>query len=81
DFLGRARHPFGLASSWMARVKNMQGNREEAIKYIMRLINCSNDLGLLGEHVDTKTCEPRGNYPQLFTHVGIIEAVAEISRS
>lgn len=78
DFLGRARHPFGLANSWMARVKSMQGEREEAVKYITRLISCSNDLGLLGEHTDMSNCEPRGNYPQLFTHIGIIEAITEI---
>ncbi|MGC8661862.1 MAG: glycoside hydrolase family 15 protein, partial [Nitrososphaeria archaeon] len=78
DFLGKTRHPFGLANSWMARVKSRQGEREEAVKYITRLISCSNDLGLLGEHTDMKTCEPRGNYPQLFTHIGIIEAVIDI---
>ncbi|MEM0122987.1 MAG: glycoside hydrolase family 15 protein [Conexivisphaerales archaeon] len=81
DFLGKTRHPFGLANSWMARVKIMQGEREEALKYITRLISCSNDLGLLGEHTDMKTCEPRGNYPQLFTHIGIIEAVIDIQNA
>ncbi len=81
DFLGNARHPFGLANSWMSRVKALQGEREEAIKYITRLISCSNDLGLLGEHIDMQTCEPRGNYPQLFTHIGIIEAVIDIQNS
>jgi len=81
DFLGNARHPFGLANSWMSRVKLMQGEREEAIKYLSRLIGCSNDLGLLGEHIDVQTCEPRGNYPHIFTHIGIIEAVIDITNS
>ncbi len=79
DFLGSAKYPFGLASSWVARVKLMMGLKDEAELYIKKLISCSNDLGLLGEHIDPYTCEPHGNYPQLYTHVGLLQAVAELS--
>lgn len=79
DFLGEAAYPFGLASYWMSKVKLLQGQREEAEKYVKKLASCSNELGLLGEHIDPKTCEPRGNYPHVFSHTAIILGIYELS--
>ncbi len=78
DFLGNAAYPFGLASYWMAKVKIMQGEREEAEKYIRKLVSCANKLGLLGEHIDPTNCEPRGNYPHVFSHVAVLLGIYEL---
>ncbi|MGC9192002.1 MAG: glycoside hydrolase family 15 protein [Conexivisphaera sp.] len=78
DFLGSARHPFGLAGAWMARVKIRLGDRRGAELYLRRLASCANDLGLLGEHVDADTCEARGNYPHVFSHAGFLQAIVEL---
>ncbi|MDP7982598.1 MAG: glycoside hydrolase family 15 protein [Conexivisphaerales archaeon] len=80
DFLGAARHPFALASAWMARVKLRLGDRRGAESYLRGLASCANDLGLLGEHVEAGTCEARGNYPHVFSHAGFVHAVAELAR-
>ncbi len=79
DFLGNALYPFGLASYWMAKVKILQGEYKEAEKYIKKLASCANDLGLLGEHIDPINCEPRGNYPHVFSHIAIILGIYEIN--
>jgi len=78
DFLGPARHPFALAGAWMARAKLRLGDRRGAESYLRKLASCANDLGLLGEHIDAGTCEARGNYPHVFSHAGLIHAIAEL---
>ncbi|MCY0884589.1 MAG: glycoside hydrolase family 15 protein, partial [Firmicutes bacterium] len=77
DMLGRAAHPFLLASSWLARVYLRQGRREEAARVIDGLAAQATDLGLLGEHTDRETGAPRGNFPQAFSHLGLLMAVLE----
>jgi len=72
DFLGVARHPFVLATEWLGMVYALLGRREDAMGVLRMIANCANDLGLLGEHVDVDTCEPRGNYPHVFSHAGYI---------
>ena len=77
DFLGDITHPFTLPSTWLARVYLKLGEKKKAGWVIKKLISCSTELLLLAEHVELKTWEPRGNFPQLFPHAGLLTAVAE----
>ncbi len=77
DFWGEAQNPFTLCSTWLARVYLRTGDRGKADTAIRKTIACSNELLLFGEHVDRKTKEPRGNFPQLFPHAGLLETLAE----
>jgi GH15 family glucan-1,4-alpha-glucosidase len=81
DMLGPAAHPFVLASSWLARVYLRQGEVARARAVIDGLLAHQTDLGLLGEHVDVTTGEPRGNFPQAFSHLGLVMALAEWNRA
>ena len=72
DFLGMAKHPFVLTTEWLGMVYALMGKVDEARAILTNIANCANDLGLLGEHVDITTCEPRGNYPHIFSHSGYI---------
>lgn len=81
DFYGRTKHPFILANTWLARVYSRQGRTADARGIIMKILKCSGSLGLLGEHADAKTLEPRGNFPQMFSHAGLIEAIIEYERA
>jgi GH15 family glucan-1,4-alpha-glucosidase len=81
DMLGRAAHPFLLAASWLARVYARRGEAQRARRMLDGLIAQATDLGLLGEHVDEATGEPRGNFPQAFSHLGVILAALDLGRA
>lgn len=80
DDLGAARHPFMLAGFWYARVLLRQGHVAAADEVINRHIELATPLGLFGEHVDPWTGAVRGNFPQLFSHTGLIITLAERER-
>ena len=77
DFEGDVSHPFTLVSAWLARVYAKRGERAKARKMILDLLRHSNNHLLMSERVDTTRREPIGNFPQLFPHAGLIEAIIE----
>lgn len=79
DFMGNAAHPFTLSSFWLIRVYLRMGNTAKAEKIMEETRKFANDFMLFSEHVDYKTLEPRGNFPQLFPHAGLIHAIAEMN--
>jgi GH15 family glucan-1,4-alpha-glucosidase len=81
DMLGRAAHPFVLAAAWLARVYNRLGEAERAGRLVAGMVASATDLGLLGEHVDADTGVPRGNFPQAFSHLGVIMAALDHARA
>ncbi|MFP3313181.1 MAG: glycoside hydrolase family 15 protein [Thermocladium sp.] len=74
DFLGPVKHPFILTSEWLAMVYGLMGRKIEGINIIRKIEKCRSIVNLLGEHLDTETCEPRGNYPHIFSHAGYLIA-------
>ena len=44
-------------------------------------ISYANDLGLLAEEVDPNTKELLGNFPQAFSHIGLVNAAWAISQA
>jgi len=44
-------------------------------------VSYANDLGLLAEEIDTATGELLGNFPQAFSHIGLITAAWEIDKA
>lgn len=66
---------FGICGFWAAEYLALGGgSAEEAQARIEALLATSNDLGLFAEEVDPATGEALGNFPQAFTHVGLINA-------
>ena len=45
------------------------------------LLSFGNDVGLFAEETDSRTGEALGNFPQAFTHVGLINAALAIERA
>lgn len=80
DDLGQARHPFILAGFWYARILLRQGDVAGADRVINQHVQLATPLGLYGEHVDSESGEVRGNFPQLFSHTGLVMTLAERSR-
>ena len=59
-------------------VKEREANRRAGRWLFDQLAAYANDLGLLAEEIDTKTGEQLGNFPQAFSHIGLITAANEI---
>ncbi|GAA4370350.1 glycoside hydrolase family 15 protein [Agromyces bauzanensis] len=76
DVDGLAGHEgsFLLCTFWLAQVL-AQGDRvTEAREVFERAIEHVNDVGLLAEEVDAETGEQLGNFPQAFSHLGLVNA-------
>jgi GH15 family glucan-1,4-alpha-glucosidase len=72
---------FGICSFWAAEYLALGGGSvEEATDAFERLVRYGNDLGLFAEEIDPSTGANLGNFPQAFTHVGLINAALSLDR-
>ena len=67
-------HGFLLCTYWLVECLARCGEVGRATRLFERATSCANDLGLLSERADPSTGEPWGNFPQAFSHVGLINA-------
>jgi GH15 family glucan-1,4-alpha-glucosidase len=72
---------FVICSFWLVTALAQAGELEEAERRFDRLVAYANDLGLLAEEIDTANGEQLGNFPQAFSHIGLITAAAAIDRA
>ena len=66
-------------SFWLVDALLMQERDEEARELFERLVGVSNDLGLLAEEYDPGEKRLLGNFPQAFTHVGLVNSAFNLS--
>jgi GH15 family glucan-1,4-alpha-glucosidase len=70
---------FAICSFWEAEYLALGGGSlDEAQQLFSNLIKFGNDLGLYAEEIDPASGEALGNFPQAFTHVGLIGAALSI---
>ncbi len=70
---------FAICSFWETEFLALGGGTlAEAQEMFSRLVRFRNDLGLYGEEIDADTGAALGNFPQAFTHVGLIGAALSI---
>ncbi|WP_431784445.1 glycoside hydrolase family 15 protein [Streptomyces chumphonensis] len=81
DGLAGGEGTFALCSFWLVSALAMAGEPDRAQALFDRVAGCANDLGLLAEEIDPRTGELLGNFPQAFSHVGLINAAAAIDRA
>jgi len=55
------------------------GRHEEGKELFERLLELQNDLGLLAEEYDPRERRLLGNFPQAFTHVGLVNSAYNLS--
>ena len=68
---------FTLCSFWLVQVLNHMGRRAEAQRIFSELLTYANHLGLFAEMIDPRSGLALGNFPQAFTHIGLILAALE----
>ena len=81
DGLSGEEGTFVICSFWLASCLARAGEIERAQALFDRLAGCANDLGLLAEEIDTQGGELLGNFPQAFSHVGLINAAWDIDQA
>jgi GH15 family glucan-1,4-alpha-glucosidase len=71
---------FLLCSFWMVDNLALQGRLDEAVDLFHSLCNRTNALGLLPEQIDPSSGAFLGNFPQAFSHVGLISSAVNLTR-
>ena len=80
DGLPAGEGAFLACSFWLVDNYILQGRHAEARKLFTRLLSRCNDVGLLAEEFDPLTGRMLGNFPQAYSHVGLINCALNLSR-
>jgi GH15 family glucan-1,4-alpha-glucosidase len=81
DGLEGGEGTFLLCTFWLAQAQAMAGEVGAARATFERAVAYANDLGLLAEEVDEATGELLGNFPQAFSHIGLVNAAWAIAQA
>jgi GH15 family glucan-1,4-alpha-glucosidase len=74
DGLSGDEATFAICSFWLVECLARAGETERARALFERLLGFANDVGLLAEEIDPHSGELLGNFPQAFSHLGLIQA-------
>ncbi|MBD2722293.1 glycoside hydrolase family 15 protein [Hymenobacter armeniacus] len=80
DDFGTPETTFLICSFWYVEALACVGRVDDAIREFEKLTRYTNHLGLLSEDVDAKTGSQWGNFPQAYSHVGLMNAAYRISK-
>jgi GH15 family glucan-1,4-alpha-glucosidase len=80
DGLPLGEGAFLACSFWLVDNYVLQGRYAEARRLFDRLMSRCNDVGLLAEEFDPLTGRMLGNFPQAYSHVGLINSALSLSR-
>ncbi|HEX5614818.1 MAG TPA: glycoside hydrolase family 15 protein [Acidimicrobiia bacterium] len=81
DGLDGEEGTFLLCTFWLAQAQALAGQLDRARNTFESAIQFANDVGLLAEEVDTTTGELLGNFPQAFSHIGLVNAAWAITQA
>jgi GH15 family glucan-1,4-alpha-glucosidase len=81
DGLAGEEGTFLICTFWLAEALAMAGEVERATAVFERAVAFANDVDLLSEEVDPETGEQLGNFPQAYSHIGLVNAAWAISEA
>jgi GH15 family glucan-1,4-alpha-glucosidase len=80
DDFGTPRAAFTVCTFWLVEALAILGRTDEARELFEHLLSLHNGLGLYSEDILPDTLEQSGNFPQTYSHVGLINAAFRLSR-
>jgi alpha,alpha-trehalase len=72
---------FLLCTFWLAQTQALAGDLDRARATFEAAATYANDVGLLSEEIDPRTGELLGNFPQAFSHIGLVNAAWAIAEA
>ena len=78
DGLAGHEGTFAICTFWLVQCLALCGRQEEAEQLFANVLRHGNDLGLFAEEIDPASGEQLGNFPQAFTHIGLINAAERL---
>ena len=78
DDFGATTSAFSICSFWWIEALAMMGEVDRAVELFNHLYEFANPLGLFSEDIEPATGQLLGNFPQAYTHVGVINAAVTI---
>jgi GH15 family glucan-1,4-alpha-glucosidase len=81
DDFGMPETAFLVCTFWYIDALARAGRREEAHNLFLSILSRRNHAGLLSEDIDSTSGELWGNFPQTYSHVGLIQSAMRLSRS
>ncbi len=81
DGLAGGEGAFLICSFWLVSALAMAGRIEEAERHLEDLRALQNDVGLLSEEYDPAGRRLLGNFPQAFSHIGLLHAIFTIAEA
>jgi alpha,alpha-trehalase len=78
DDFGQTTSAFTMCSFWLAEALALVGRLDQAVDLFQYLMKFANPAGLFSEDIDPETGALLGNFPQAYTHVGLIHAATTI---
>jgi GH15 family glucan-1,4-alpha-glucosidase len=80
DGLAGEEGTFLLCTFWLAQAQALAGEVDQAVATFERAVAAINDVGLLAEEIDADG-EMIGNFPQAFSHIGLVNAAWAIAQA
>jgi GH15 family glucan-1,4-alpha-glucosidase len=81
DGLAGDEHPFLACSFWLVEAYAQAGQLDRAHELMRRLLEITNDVGLLSEEYDPGNRRFVGNFPQAFSHLTLVGAANQLERA
>ncbi|MFE9094909.1 glycoside hydrolase family 15 protein [Streptomyces sp. NPDC007264] len=78
DSLPGREGAFIVCSFWLADALHLTGRTDEARELFERLVGLGNDVGLLAEEYDPAAGRLLGNFPQAFSHLGLVASALDL---
>lgn len=80
DDFGSTTSTFSLCTLWWIEALAISGERERARALLDRFVGCGNPHGLFSEDIEPFTGRLLGNFPQAYTHIGLLAALDALTR-